>query len=160
MDYKNIDQTLDKYFEGLTSLEEEKMLKKYFASGEIAQTHQPYKAMFDYYEQAKNVTNPRTVRLNDKRTDNRKKYYAAAAALLIGLGLFGLVSRTFNNQTSNGSVQVSNDNPEKKKEAAKEIQKFAENLNDGFQKTGAISIFGQTTKKVFNLKKEEKNEKK
>ena len=158
MDFNKIDKTLDKYFEGLTSLEEEKLLKKYFASGEVQQAHQPYKAMFDYYEQAKHVTNPLPVRLHENRR-NYKKYYAGAAALLIGLGLFSLLIKSFDkpaNQLSTGHIQVSNDNPEKKKEAAKELKKFAENVNDGIEKTGALSIFGKTTKKVFNLKNEEK----
>jgi len=158
MDFNQIDKMLNKYFEGLSSLEEERQLKKYFASTEIAEEHRPYKALFNYFEQAQNVTNPIPVRFNDNRR-NYKKYYAAAAALIIGLGLFGLLKNPFHkpiDQLSTGHIQVSNDNPEKKKEAVKEIKKFAEKVNDGIQKTGAISIFGQTTKKVFNLKKEKK----
>jgi len=158
MDFNQIDKMLNKYFEGLSSIQEEQALKKYFASGNVTEAHKPYKALFDYYEQAQDVTNPLPVRLTNNRQDY-KKYYAATAALLIGLGLFGLLRKSIHkpvNHLGTGQIQISNTNPEKKKEAAREIKKFARQVNDGFEKTGALSIFGSTTKKVFNLKKEKK----
>jgi len=158
MDYRKIDNILNKYFEGTSTLEEEKLLRQYFASGHVAEAHQAYKPMFQYFEHAQNVTNPLPVRLEENRR-NYKKYYAAAAALIIGLGLSGLLQTGFKLQPKNmqtGNIQVSNQNPEKKKEAVKEIKKLARNVNDGIQKTGAISIFGTTTKKVFNIKNKKK----
>ncbi len=159
MDFKKIDNILNKYFEGLTTLEEEKQLKDYFASEYIADQHYPYKALFGYFERAGQFSNPRPVHIASK-TKNKRKYYAAAAALVIGLTFVGLIRSGFNHKINLHEtathIQVSNPNPEKQKEAVKEIKKFTRNVNEGIQKTGAISVFGTTTRKVFNIKNEKK----
>jgi len=76
MDYRKIDNILNKYFEGMSTLEEEKLLRQYFASGDIAEAHEPYRSMFQYFENAQDVTNPLPVRLKENRR-NYKKYYAS-----------------------------------------------------------------------------------
>ena len=157
MDYKNIDNILNKYFEGLTTLAEEKALRHYFSSDKVKEAHEMYRPMFTYFTTAQNVTNPLPVRLNDKGR-NFRLYYAATAAIIIGLGLFGLLQLDFkpnHNQVAT-QIKMSNNNPEKKKEAVKEIKKFSKNLSEGLEKTGALSIFGTTTKKVFNIKNNKK----
>ncbi len=153
MDYKQIDNILNKYFEGNTSLEEEKILRTYFTSNDIAEQHKAYQNMFIYFKEAQSVTNPLPVRLNNKQK-KRKKYFAAAAALLIGAGLIGLMQ--INPEKIDTKIEISNHNPKKQKEAVKEIKKFSKKINQGIEKTGAITIFGTTTQKVFNLKKERK----
>jgi len=157
MDYKNIDNILNKYFEGLTTLEEEKVLRQYFSSDKVQEAHEMYRPMFQYFATAKNVTNPLPVRLNYKQKTNRF-YYAVTAAIVVGLGLFGLLQLDFKpnkNQTA-ANIQMSDSSPEKKKEAVKEIKKFSKNLTEGLEKTGALSVFGTTTKKVFNIKNNKK----
>jgi hypothetical protein len=153
MDYKQIDNILNKYFEGNSSLEEEKILRKYFASGNIAESHRVYKGMFEYFEKAQNVTNPLPVRLNHK-PKKYKKYLAGAAAFIIGLGLIGLMQMQTDNLDA--KIKVSNHNPEKQKEAINEIKKFSKKINQGIEKTDAITIFGSMTQKIFNLKNNKK----
>ena len=48
MDYKNIHQLLDKYWEGETSLDEEKTLKAYFNQEEVATDLQQFAPLFQY----------------------------------------------------------------------------------------------------------------
>lgn len=50
-----MNELLEKYWEGTTSREEEQRLKRYFASGNIAQEHKVYKAMFKTFEMEKGV---------------------------------------------------------------------------------------------------------
>ncbi|WP_235295793.1 hypothetical protein [Portibacter marinus] len=45
----NISKLLERYFEGETSLEEERSLKAYFACDEVAEEHQIYKDLFSFY---------------------------------------------------------------------------------------------------------------
>ncbi len=52
MDYKAL---LEKYWEGQTSLEEEKSLKAYFKSGKVDDALKPYASMFEYFEKEKSV---------------------------------------------------------------------------------------------------------
>ncbi|MEM9887618.1 MAG: hypothetical protein AAF849_17115 [Bacteroidota bacterium] len=54
-DTKYIEQLLNQYFEGGTSMEEEQVLKNYFQQSEIADHLLPYQSMFQYFKAAKNI---------------------------------------------------------------------------------------------------------
>ena len=158
-DYKHIDNILNKYFEGLTNLQEEAELHRYFRSGQVAAAHQPYQPLFQYINQAQQVSNPKPIQM-PQAEPNRRFYYAASVALLIGLGLVWLLQNNhktvINLHGAEAHIHISNQNPQKQKDAEKELKKFTRNVSQGLDKTGALSIFGQTTKKVFNLKTKEK----
>ena len=53
MELDRIENLLEKYFEGETSIAEEKELKVYFSSGDVAQHLEQYKAIFGYFSEAK-----------------------------------------------------------------------------------------------------------
>ncbi|GEM_PF-3039909 len=145
MDYKEINNILDKYFEGLSGLDEEKRLRQYFASNEISQEHLPYKPLFEHYKSQTNVTNPRRLRLEYKQPKKNYKL-AIAAVLLIGLGLFSIRQNRQNKQLQFAANETN------KKEAFKEIKKYSKKINKSFDQAGSISIFAKTTKKIFNVK--------
>ncbi len=159
-DYKNIDELLNKYFEGLTDLEEEALLQDYFASGEIAAAHEPYKPLFRYFRQERQSRNPQKIVIPQTKTNRNRFYVAASVAILIGIGLVWLLQQNHKNGLNlNGTathIQVNNTNPEKQKEAEKELKKFTRNVSEGLDKTGTLSVFGQATQKVFNLKTDKK----
>lgn len=48
----DINDLLEKYWEGETSLEDEHKLKEYFRNGDIHADHMPYKDMFDWMDQS------------------------------------------------------------------------------------------------------------
>lgn len=48
MDYKYINQLLDRYWKGETSLEEEEILRAFFSQGELPAELKPYQALFSY----------------------------------------------------------------------------------------------------------------
>jgi len=48
--FKLVDSLLEDYFEGNTSLEDEKTLKEYFQSNKIAERHESYKSLFEFYD--------------------------------------------------------------------------------------------------------------
>jgi len=146
MDYKAINNTLNRYFDGTSTLEEERLLKQYFSSAQVRPEHMTYKPLFDHYGNAQNVTNPNQVRLPYKKQRNYK--LAIAAILVLGLGLFGLYRQ---NLSIEKQIVSKNITPEKKKEAYKEIQKFSNSVNESMQRVGALSIFAKTTKKVFKI---------
>jgi hypothetical protein len=47
---ERIDELLDKYFRGETTLAEEKLLKNYFASGDMVSEHESYRDFFRAFE--------------------------------------------------------------------------------------------------------------
>ncbi|MFK8008425.1 MAG: hypothetical protein AB8H03_18855 [Saprospiraceae bacterium] len=55
MDYKNINNLLEKYWEGETSLQEEDKLKQYFNNGNVAPQLEQYKSLFQYFKEEQDV---------------------------------------------------------------------------------------------------------
>lgn len=55
MDYKNINQLLEKYWEGETSIQEEETLKQYFNNGNVAKELLPYQPLFQYFKEEQDV---------------------------------------------------------------------------------------------------------
>lgn len=90
----SIDELLDLYFAGQTSLEQEQTLKDYFRSGFVAEEHAPYAAMFGAFEAEAAITlpSPEEVVKPVKRFSLRRMYLAGsgiAAAILVAFWLFG-----------------------------------------------------------------------
>ena len=48
MDYKYINQLLDRYWKAETSLEEEEILRAFFSQDELPAELKPYQALFSY----------------------------------------------------------------------------------------------------------------
>ncbi len=65
----NIDQLLDKYFEGETSIAEEKTLKAYFNSENIAEEHKAFSNLFQYFIDAKEVKLDKEIDLEQNNID-------------------------------------------------------------------------------------------
>lgn len=55
MDYKTINELLDKYWEGETSIAEEKILQKYFNSDAVAEELKAFQPMFQYFKTTQEV---------------------------------------------------------------------------------------------------------
>lgn len=51
---EKMNELLEKYFRGETSLAEEKELKNYFLSGNVKPEHEPYRALFEAFDQELN----------------------------------------------------------------------------------------------------------
>lgn len=87
---KDIEQLLNKYFEGETTCEEERRLRRFFAEGLVPEHLEMYRPLFAFFEaeQAEHAT-PR------KKTKTFRQYLtyslgAAAATLLLIVGVSGI----------------------------------------------------------------------
>lgn len=58
MNIREINELLEKYEEGLTSLEEEARLKEFFSSAKVPPELEPWKAMFGFFSEAAGETMP------------------------------------------------------------------------------------------------------
>ncbi len=61
----NIDEILDRYWEGESSVEEEKVLKAYFQNDGVAEEHLPYQALFGWMDDQSGISNPRSYEIED-----------------------------------------------------------------------------------------------
>ena len=58
MEFNNINNLLEKYFEGETSIAEEKKLKAYFNSYEVKEEHIEYAPLFGFFAEARQIEFP------------------------------------------------------------------------------------------------------
>jgi len=90
----DIDNLLDKYWEGETSIEDEQVLKKYFLSSDVAEQHAAFRDLFVYFDHESKVKYPTQNQSNTPESETTfkvrslsiKKYiYAAAAIFLLAI---------------------------------------------------------------------------
>jgi hypothetical protein len=95
MDKILINSLLDKYFEGGTTLDEDKILKRYFKNGKVAPEHLDVKPLFDFFEAES--SKPETVNRH-----SRNYLWIALLAAACALTLFILTReeiQTIDNQS-------------------------------------------------------------
>ncbi len=142
-----IEILLEKYFEAETSIAEEKELKNYLASSDVAQHLEQYKPIFGYITQAKQEQFTATVPLNTKK---RKSVVwlsvAASVAVLLGVGLF-----TFNHYSQPVSQDLGTiDDPEVAfRETQKALALISRSVNKGIESMEYINEYEQSKNKIF-----------
>ena len=102
---KDIETLLNKYFEGETTCEEERRLRRFFAEGVVPEHLEVYRQMFAFFEAEQeeltevsgqcNAGEMPELAIFEKKTKTVRKYLtyslgAAAAALLLLLGISGI----------------------------------------------------------------------
>lgn len=151
MELNKIEDILEKYFQGETSIAEENQLKEYFSSPNVAQHLEQYKPMFGYFSQAKEQKSTYEIPLQSKKRNVAWLSIAASAVVLLGIGTYFLMSEqkeatAVASQTELGTY----DNPE---EALKATQKalalLSNNVNVGIESVQYINEFEQSKNKIF-----------
>ncbi len=90
-----LERLLDRYFEGLTSGEEEKEIRLLFRQGEVPEHLEVYRSLFAYLEEKSETAGQQTSTGNKKELPRRRTFRLHAAAsiaagLLLLLGVAGL----------------------------------------------------------------------
>lgn len=117
--YGDISATLDKYWEGETSLQEEKLLKAYFNNLNILPQHEAYKDYFLYLGMGQEIAfkddKDKPIALpNSSQTkviQIKRWLYAAAAVFVLGLSSW-FVFQTMNTNNSSQSLVQEIEDPE------------------------------------------------
>ena len=146
-----IEKLVEKYFEAETSIAEEKELKDYFASSDVAQHLEQYKPIFGYVVQAKQEQFKATIPLIPKRRDKKRKNVvwlsiAASVVVLLGVGLFTFNTYNQPKQSDYGST----DDPEVAyRETQKALAMISEHVNKGIGSMKYLNEYEQSKNKIF-----------
>ena len=81
MELVKIEKLLEKYFEAETTIAEEKQLKAYFSSEEVAQHLEQYRSLFGYFSEAKEEQLDKSIPLKPKKKSVLKWFNVAAVVL-------------------------------------------------------------------------------
>lgn len=143
----NIEKLVAKYFDAETSIAEEKELKAYFSSPNVAPHLEQYKPLFGFAIQAKQEQYTKSVPL--KNTKKGGMYWLSIAAtviVLLGVSLF-----TFNQykQPDAADLGTYNDPEVALKETQKALAMISEHVNKGIGTMSYLSVYEQSKNKIF-----------
>lgn len=151
MELDKIENILEKYFEGETTIAEEKELKEYFSSPNVAQHLEQYKPMFGYFSQAKEQKSTYEIPLQTKKRNVAWLSIAASTVILLGIGTYYFASEQ--NTTTAVASQTELGTYDDPEEALKATQKalalLSNNVNVGIESVQYIGEYEQSKNKIF-----------
>ena len=148
MELNKIEDILEKYFQGETSIAEEKELTNYFSSSDVAQHLEQYKPMFGYFSQAKQEQFTASIPLKSGRKQKRLAWLSVAASVVVmlGIGFFAYQNTSEPNQENLGVI----DDPEIAfKETQKALELISKHVNTGIESVNYLGEYQQSKNKIF-----------
>ncbi len=144
MELTNIEQLLETYFEGNTTLQEEATLRSYFSSAEVAPHLQQYIPLFAGFAKAQAERSMREIVLpKEEKSSNSRWWIGIAASLLVAVGVFGF----FNQEPSlTAEEKEAIAAFEKTREAFKMM---SQNFNEGAEELVYIEKFKETKNRIL-----------
>lgn len=146
MELKLVEQLLEKYFQGETTIAEEKQLKAYFSSNDVALHLAKYQSLFGYFETQKETQFEQKLPLQPRK-QNTVKWIGIAASFVV---LFGLATFYFYPSEPKHEDLGTYDNPEEAFEATqKALLMVSEQVNIGMESVVYLEEYEKTKKTIF-----------
>ncbi|MDP5028292.1 MAG: hypothetical protein NWQ14_08700 [Flavobacterium sp.] len=146
MELKSVEQLLEKYFQGETTIAEEKQLKAYFSSNDMAPHLVKYQSLFGYFETQKGTQFEQKLPLQPRK-QNTVKWIGIAASFVV---LFGLATFYFYPSVPNNEDLGTYDNPEEAFAATqKALLLVSEQVNTGMESVVYLEEYEKTKKTIF-----------
>ena len=148
MAFNKIEIILEKYFQGETSIAEEKELRSYFSSPNVAPHLEQYKAMLDYFTQAKKQEFVQEIPQITKKRNVMWLSVAASAVVLLGIATFFMINNDelVNRKNELGTYK----SPEMAfKETQKALALLSSNVNIGMESVMYVQEYENTKNKIF-----------
>ncbi|MCI9844073.1 hypothetical protein [Flavobacterium pectinovorum] len=150
MELNRIENILEKYFQGETTIAEEKELKEYFSSLNVAQHLKQYQPIFGYFSQVKEQKLTQEIPLQTKKQNVGWLSIAASVVVLLGIGTFYYVSDNSTDNVVAKSELGTYDNPEEALAATqKALALLSNNVNVGIESVHYIKEYEQSKNKIF-----------
>jgi len=144
-----IEQLIEKYFEGETSIVEENELKVYFSSSDVAQHLKQYQTIFGYFSQAKEQQFTQGIPLQTKKR-NIVMWLSVAASVVVMLGVGTFMFTKSNEQPTNLSEYGTYEDPEKAlEETQRALALVSKHLNTGIESVSYINEYENSKNKIF-----------
>lgn len=148
MELTRIEIILEKYFQGETSISEEKELKNYFASSDVAQHLEQYKSLFGYFSKATEQKFNQTIPLQSKKRNVGWLSIAASVVVLLGISTF-----TYLHQPESSDDLGTYESPEAAFEATqKALSLLSKKVNVGIESVSYINEFQNSKELIFKTK--------
>jgi len=154
MELYKIEELLEKYFQGETSIAEEKELTNYFSSSNVAQHLEQYQPLFGYFSLAKEQINPRELpKLSTKKEVTSKSVWwslAASVVILLGIGMYVYTTNETNTSLASNELGTCDTPEEAFRETQKALALLSGHVNTGIESVQVIQEYNESKGKVFN----------
>ncbi len=153
MELNNIENLLDKYLKAETTLEEEKILKEYFVSGNVAPHLQEMSSLFIYTNESKKEVCEKVIKLKPNKKINFKWMSIAASVLLVVSAFVGEQQYSRYQQRKQfkqieDALKMVSINLNKGNDA---VYVVSSNLNKGSDAINELNIFNKTINKASRI---------
>ena len=146
MELDKIENLLDKYFDGETSIAEENQLKEYFSSGEVAQHLEQYVPMFCYFTHSQQEKSVRQIPLQSKKRN--VAWLSVAASVVV---MFGIATFAYFNQQQQQDLGTYDDPEIALRETQKALTLLSGNVNKGIESVQYVREFEEAKDKTLIL---------
>ncbi|WP_339835606.1 hypothetical protein [uncultured Flavobacterium sp.] len=143
MEINKIEELIEKYLEGNTSLQDENVLKTYFTAQNIPSHLNQYKDVFGYYKDSKNETTKEFI-LPEKHKS--KKWIGIAASVVL---VTMIATYLYQNTTKKEDLGTFDSPEEAFVETHKALQLVANNINSGMENVSYIEEYEKTKTIIF-----------
>lgn len=142
MDSNKIEQLLETYFEGETTLEQEQQLRQYFMGKDVAPHLEPYIGMFCAFAKAQQETTTAPITLPSSKT-NYRWIAGIAAAVVLALGILT------QNNTSEDYSSTYQDQQVAVLKTKQTLGMVSKMIQQSAAQLGAVKEFENTTNRFF-----------
>ncbi len=143
MELVKIENLLEKYFEGNTSLEDEKVLQTYFAQAYVPAHLQEYQAMFAYFSKNKAEVSTQQIQVKPVKKTWQLGWMSIAAAMLILFSIAYVLIPKEPTEAEKREAQMA------LVETQKAFQLISQNLNKGNNAIAYLKDYEVTKNKIF-----------
>ena len=140
MELASIEKLLEKYLDAETTIAEEKELRNYFLSENVAPHLQEYQSMFGYFSTSKNERFTKTIQLKSQKMNWKWLSVAASVVLLVS------VYTGYQNNQKREAERIYT-------ETQMAFGMLAANLNKGNEAILKLNHFEDTKNKIFKQPK-------
>ena len=147
MECSKIELLLGKYFDGATSMAQEKALRDYFASSDVAPHLSQYQPLFDYFSLENQQQYLKEPKLRPQKS--RKAWFSIAATvvILLGIGTYGYLNYNAVNSVQNLGTY---DDPEIAfRETQKALALLSDKVNTGIESVQYVKEYETAKNKIF-----------
>lgn len=149
MESDKIEIVLEKYFQGETTIAEEKELKNYFSSQNVAQHLQQYQPLFGYFSQVKEQRSTQEISLQTKKRNVAWLSIAASAVVLLGIGTYYISEKKTAPAVAQTELGTYDDPEEALAATQKALALLSNKVNVGIESVQYIKEYEQSKNKIF-----------
>jgi len=144
MELAKIEELLEYYFEGKTTLEQEQVLQDYFAGNDIAPHLAEYSLIFQGFAAGRNEKLESNISVPHKNSKIKPMWYSIAAMLVVALTVAGFLWKqpaTLSQEEKEAVAAF--------KETKKALDLLSKNFNEGAEELAYINQFTKSKNKIL-----------